>query len=82
MEDDNKPVEEVTPKPGDQPAPDPVPPPVEKKPDDELRGMVESLQEQVSGLTAAVEGLVNDGDPEMDKGPVHRPWTHWKPRKA
>jgi hypothetical protein len=80
MEDDkDKPVKDAVPEPGDKPVADPVPPPVEHKPDDQLKGMVERLQEEVSGLRTLVESVVNEGEPDMDKSPVRKPWTHWKP---
>jgi hypothetical protein len=77
MEDD--PIKETVPPPGDKPV-EHAPPPVADKPDHELQGMVERLQEEVSGLRTLVESVVNEGDPEMDKSPVRRPWTHWKPK--
>lgn len=78
-ESKEEPVKDAVPHEGDQPAKDPVPPPVEPKADDELKNMVHSLQEEVNGLRTLVESVVNEGDPEMDKSPVRKPWTHWKP---
>jgi hypothetical protein len=80
MEDEkDTPIKDTVPHPGDTPV-EHAPPPVEDKPDHELKGMVERLQEEVSGLRTLVESVVNEGETEMDKSPVRRPWTHWKPR--
>lgn len=57
--------------------PTPPAPPVERTSNDELKGMVEALQEEVTGLRTLVENVVNDGDAEMDSSPAGKPWTHW-----
>lgn len=71
-------VEEVAPKPEDAPPPAPNPTPEPKN--DGLNEKVDRLQEEISGLRTLVENIVNTGDPDMDKGPVNKPWTHWSPR--
>lgn len=59
------------------PDPEVAPPAVTPAPDDSLAETVRGLQEQVSNLTEAVNGVLNNASVTPDSTPVKKPWTHW-----
>lgn len=75
-------VKEAVPVEPEKTTPDPevAPPAVTPAPDDSLRETVRELQEQVTNLTEAVNGVLNNASPEPDSTPVRKPWTHWSPK--